>query len=146
AVSAAPRRASAATSLVYGACLVVSLVLGAIALFALYRNSAAAPAATVPLAQFAHRRAGRLLPHRGQSWRRGGEPVRARLRAPRACAATGAAVLPGLPRRDESRGHGRRRLQLPGVVGVHVADVLGAGGRQSRAAREHARRLCLSDD
>src|SRR5689334_17456274 len=49
AVSAAPRRARAATSLVYGACLIVTLVLGAIALFALYRNSGTASAVTLPL-------------------------------------------------------------------------------------------------
>ena len=49
AVSATPRRASAATSLVYGACLIVTLVLGAIALLALYRNSAMASAVTLPL-------------------------------------------------------------------------------------------------
>ena len=36
AASAAPRGARAATSLVYGACLIITLILGAIALFALY--------------------------------------------------------------------------------------------------------------
>ena len=49
AASAAPRGARAATSLVYGACLIITLILGAIALFALYRNSATTSVVTLPL-------------------------------------------------------------------------------------------------
>ena len=62
------------------------------------------------------------------------------------CAAARAAVLSGLSRRHESRGARRRRLHLPGVVGVHVAHLLGAGDRASSRSREPARRLCLSAD
>ena len=49
AASAAPRGARAATSLVYGACLIITLILGAIALFALYRDSATTSVVTLPL-------------------------------------------------------------------------------------------------
>ena len=63
----------------------------------------------------------RLLPRRGQSRRRGREPVRARLRPARAGAAARAAVLSGVPRRHEPRRARRRRVHLPRVVGVHVA-------------------------
>ena len=78
--------------------------------------------------------------------RRGGKPLRARLRPARACAATRAAVLSALPRRDDPRHPRRRRFHLPVHLGIHVALVVGAGHGARPAARERARGLCLSRD
>jgi formate hydrogenlyase subunit 3/multisubunit Na+/H+ antiporter MnhD subunit len=49
ALGAAPRRAGAATNLAYGACLIVTLLLGAIALFSLLGNSKPISVITLPL-------------------------------------------------------------------------------------------------
>ncbi len=140
------------SGVVYGASLIVTLTLGVIALLSLFeysdrvlrRHAAARPA--LARRAFPHRRAGGILPGRGQSRRRGGEPVRARLWPARAFTATRAAVLSRLSRRHESGGDGGRCVQLPGVVGIHVAHLLGAGDRASSGTREPARRLHLSAD
>ena len=141
ALAASPR----GTSVVYGASLIVTLIIvraRAAGPVRTFRTVGHHPAARPALARraFPHRRAGGIFPGRGQSRRRGGEPVRARLRAPRAFAATRAAVLSRLSRRHEPGGARRRCIQLPGVVGIHVAHVLGAGDRaSSRCARTCAR-------
>ena len=51
----------------------------------------------------------------------------------------GAAVLSRLPRRHEPRADRRRRLRVPGVVGVHVAGLLGAGDGASPRGRRTQR-------
>ena len=79
----------------------------------------------------------------GQSRRRRGEPLRARLRAPRARSRARAAVLSGVSGRHESRAARGRRLHLPVVVGVHVARLLGAGDGASPRIRQPARGLRL---
>ena len=71
-------------------------------------------------------RIGIVLPGRRQYRRRGGKPLRARLRSSRDNAAARAAVLPRLPGRHESGGAGRRRVLLSAVLGIHVAGFLGA--------------------
>ena len=56
-------------------------------------------------------------------------------------------VLPFYPAflaAHESRPPRRRRLHLPGQLGVHVARLVGAGHRPSSRRRERARRLRLS--
>ena len=108
------------------------------------RDAAARPA--VDRRAFPHGCARGVLPRGGRSRRRGGEPVRARLWPPRGGAAARAAVLSGVPRRHESGRARRRRLQLPGLLGVHVAVVLGAGDGAPPRARQCARRLHLSGD
>ena len=55
-----------------------------------------------------------------------------------------AAVLSGLSRRHEPRRARRRRLHVSGVVGIHVAVVLGAGHGASPRARQRACRIRLS--
>ena len=92
---------------------------------------------------FPGRRLVGVLSRRSQSRRRRGERLRARLRASRTRARTGAALLPRLSRRHESRTRRRRRLRLPRVVGVHVAHLLGACDGESRGSRQCARRLRL---
>ena len=87
----------------------------------------AAARAAVARRAFSRRRALRLLPRRRQSRRRRSEPLCARLRQARACAAARAALLSAVPRRHEPRRRRRRRLHLPLLVGVHVALLLGAG-------------------
>ena len=134
ALAASPR----GTSIVYSASLIVTLALGTIALHLSRRSRAGVgrhPAARAALARraFPHRCAVGVLSRRRQSRRRGGEPVRARLWPPRNVASARAAVLSGLSRRHESGRHGGRRLQLPGVVGIHVAHLVGAGGLASPA-------------
>jgi len=88
--------------------------------------------------------AGGLLPSRRQSRRRGREPLRPRLRPSREGAAPRPAVLRSLPSGHESRGAGRRRLHLPGVLGIHVAGVMGACHGAPPRGRQHPSGLCLS--
>ena len=101
ALGASPR----ATGVVYGASLIITLTLGMIALLCLFGYSSPTSTVTLPLglpwlgAHFRIDRARRLLPGGGQSRRRVGEPVRARLWPPRRSAATRAAVLSRLSRR-----------------------------------------------
>ena len=87
-----------------------------------------------------------LLSCRGQSRRRGGKPLRARLWPARAGATARAALLPALPRRDEPRRPRRRRLHLPVHLGIHVAFFVGAGDGARSGQGERARRLRLSGD
>ena len=144
ALALAIRDAARARHVVYGMCLIASSALLVIALLALLgvsgalgRHAAARPA--VARRAFPSRCALGLLPGRGQSRRRRGEPVCARLRPPRAGTAPRAAVLSGLSRRHEPRRARRRRLHVSGVVGVHVALLLGAGhGASPRAATTRA--------
>jgi hypothetical protein len=92
--------------LVYGLSSAANLVLLAIGLHALL--AALAPmTTTLPLGlarrTLPARCAERAVPRRRQSRRRGGERLRARLRAPRARAGPRVAVLRGVPGWDESR-------------------------------------------
>ena len=91
-------------------------------------------------------RAGFVFPCRRQSRRRGGKPLRSRLRPSRAGAAPRAAVLPRLPGRHESGGAGGRRVFLPAVLGIHVAGVLGAGHGAPPRSRQRQGGLRLSRD
>ena len=136
ALGASPR----ASNVIYGACLVITLALCTIGIICLFgratfaRDIAARPA--LARRAFPHRCARGVLPGGGQSRRRGGEPVRARLWPARGGAAARAAVLSRFSRRHEPCRARRRCLQLPGVVGVHVAHLVGAGDRaSSRRAR-----------
>ena len=95
---------------------------------------------------FPARRDLRVFRRAGQSRRLRRQPLRARLRAPRAGAGAGAAVLSRLPRRHGARAAGRRRLHVPGLLGVHVAGVLGAGDGASPKPGECARGLRLYRD
>ena len=95
---------------------------------------------------FPARRALGLLPRRGQSRRRRRQPVRARLRPPRGGSRADPAVLSGLPRRHEPRRARRRRVHVPGRVGVHVALVLRAGDGAPSRSGERPRRIHLSRD
>ena len=91
-------------------------------------------------------RAGFVFPRCRQSGRRGGKPLRSRLRPPRSRAAPRAAVLPRLSGRHESGGAGGRRVFLPAVLGIHVACVLGAGHGAPPRSRQRQGRLRLSRD
>ena len=118
ALGVSPRGKEVATSVIYGACLIVTLTLCSIALAQLVRNVAtcrrrhAAARPAVAGRAFPHRRAGGVFPGGGQSRRRGGQPLCARLWPPRAFATPRAAVLSGLSRRHESRGDGERRFRF----------------------------------
>ena len=86
----------------------------------------------------------RILPGRG--WPRccGRESVRARLREARAGARARAAILSGIPCRHEPRRPRGRCVQLPGVLGIHVAVVVGAGHGAPPSARQCAGGVHLS--
>ena len=86
-----------------------------------------------------------LFPCRGQSRRGRGQPVRARIRPPRACPAPGAAVLSGVSRRHEHRRARRRRVHFSSVMGIHVAVVVGAGHGASSRQRQRPRGIRLFD-
>ncbi len=87
----------------------------------------------------------RGVPDRGQPRRRGRQPLRRRLRRARGGAGPGAALLPGVPGGHEPGGAGRRRLHLPGGVGVHVAELLGPGDGPPPRSGGRPGRLRLSD-
>ena len=93
-----------------------------------------------------HRCSGRVLSRRGQSRRHGGQPVRHRLRSSRASPAAGAAVVPRLPRGDEPRRAGRRRVCVPVRLGADVARLVGAGDGASSRRGNSPCRLRLSGD
>ncbi len=92
------------------------------------------------------RPAGRVLPVRGQPGRRRRQPVRPRLRPPHGRAGAGAAVLSGLPRRDEPRAGRGRCVRLPVRLGTHVGRLLGAGPGAPPRAAHTARRRAVSAD
>ena len=117
ALAAVPLAAApAGRPVVYGGAMAVTAVALLIALAAI---GATPSELTLPLglpwlgAHFRLDALAALLPAGGQPRCRRRQPVRDRLRPARGGAAPGAAVLPGLPRRHESRRARRRRLQLP---------------------------------
>ncbi len=130
--------------MVYGASLIVTLILCVIALLSLFGHSGSASTATLPLG----------LPWLGAHFRIDALAAFFLVVVNLGGAAASLFALgygrhehspqrvlpfyPGLSRRDESGGAGRRRLQLPGVVGIHVAHLLGAGDRAS----PHRARTC----
>ena len=139
-----------ATGIVYGASLLVTLTLGVIALLSLFGETISTT--TLPLGLpwlGAHFRIDALAAFFLVVVNLGG--ASASLFAlgygrTRKIATARAAVLSGLSRRHEFGGARRRRLQLPGGVGIHVADVVGAGDRPSSGPRKHPGGLCLSAD
>ena len=146
---AARRRA---TAVIYGATLAIC----AVALFGSLRwllggngrclRSDPADRIAVAWRAFPPGRAGFVFPRCRQSGRRGGKPLRSRLRPSRAGAASRAAVLPRLSGRHESGGAGGRCVLLSAVLGIHVAGVLGAGDGASPRSRQRQGRLRLSRD
>ena len=145
-LAASPR----ASNVIYGASLIVTLALGVIGLICLFGQ--AASTATLPLGLpwlGAHFRIDALAAFFVIVVNLGGAAASLfalgygrHEHAP----ATRAAILSGLSRRHEPCRALRRCLQLPGVVGIHVALVLGAGGRASPGARKPAGGLRLSVD
>ena len=141
------RRRRSSTAL----CLVVSLValvagarrICSAASAPVTHDAAARPA--VDRRAFPHRCALGVLPRRGQSRRRRGEPVRARLRPARGGAAARAAVLSGVPRRHEPRRARRRRLHASWSSWEFMSLASWAlVMAHHRDARQCARRLRLS--
>src|SRR5262249_48325562 len=76
---------------------------------------------------FPYRCVGRLLSRGYRVGRPRSKLVRARLRATRRSAVTGTSVLSRIFGRHESRRARRRCFYIPGVVGVHVVVLVGAG-------------------
>ena len=152
-----PRRswlcvAAATWIFVYAIALAVSIIALATAGWALVTDSGLAQTVALPIglpwlgAHFRLDPLGSGVSRCRQPRRRNRKPVRARLRAPRNGTGSGAAVLPRLSRRHESGRARRRRIHVPVDLGVHVADVVGAGHGAPSSARQHARRLHLPLD
>ena len=130
-------RHRAATPVVYGACLTISLMLCAVSLLSIGQASSEVVLPLgAPLAR--SRISGSIRSHRpflasSISVRRA-RPLCTGLRTARGGARPRAAVLSRLSRGDKSRGRRRRCLQLPVRLGAHVVGVVGAGdGAPSRS-------------
>jgi hypothetical protein len=109
-----------------------------------HHGPAAGPA--VARRTFSSRRAIRLLSCCRQSGGCSRKSVCDGRWCPRECTHAGAAFLSRIPRRHESRLFGRRRFQLSGHLGIHVAHLLGPGDGASPRARKRASRLRVSGD
>ena len=138
-----------ATRLVYGASAALTTVILLLALGRLLAGGTAVTTLVLPLGLpwiGAHLRLDALAAFFLVVVNLGGRRscgLRARLWRARAGAGARPAVLPGVPRRHEPRGPGRRRLHLPARLGVHVADLLGAGHGAPPRAGQRACRLRL---